>query len=218
MKTDTQLKKDVIAELDWDPCINATHIGVAVENGVVLLSGHLETFGEKYAVERAVQRVAGVKAIALEIDVKLEPHHQRSDAEIAAAIETAFTWHALVPQDRIQVKVERGLVTLSGEVDWDYQRHNAEVCVQPVTGVRGLSNQITLRERQPTEFLAQRIHDALARHAQAQAEQIHISVDARTVTLRGPVASIGERAAVEAAAWTAPGVSKVVNQLQVQPQ
>lgn len=218
MKTDTQLKKDVIAELDWDPCINATHIGVAVQDGVVLLSGHLDTFGEKYAVERAVQRVADVKAMALELDVKLEPHHQRSDAEIATAIETAFAWHALVPQERIQVKVERGLVTLSGEVDWDYQRHNAEICVQPVTGVRGLSNQITLRERKTTEFLAQRIHDALARHAQAQAQQINIAINAHTVTLRGPVASIGERSAVEAAAWTAPGISRVINELRVEPQ
>lgn len=218
MKTDTQLKKDVIAELDWDPCINATHIGVAVQDGVVLLSGHLDTFGEKHAVERAVQRVAGVKAMALELDVKLEPHHQRSDAEIAAAIETAFAWHALVPQDRIQVKVEHGLVTLNGEVDWDYQRHNAEICVQPVTGVRGLSNQITLRERQTTEFVSQRIHDALARHAQAQAQQINIAINAHTVTLRGPVASIGERSAVEAAAWTAPGISRVINELRVEPQ
>lgn len=218
MKTDSQLQKDVLAELAWDPSINATHIGVAVNDGVVLLSGHLDTFGEKHAVETAAQRVAGVRAIAVELDVKLEPHHQRSDAEIAAAIETALEWHALVPQDRIQVKVERGWVTLSGEVDWDYQRHNAEIAARPVTGVRGLSNHIALRERKTTEYLAQRIHDALARHAQAQADQIQIAVDAHTAVLRGTVASLSESSAAQAAAWTAPGISRVVNELRVQPQ
>lgn len=218
MKTDSQLQKDVLAELAWDPSINATHIGVAVNDGVVLLSGHLDTFSEKHAVETAAQRVAGVRAIAVELDVKLEPHHQRSDAEIAAAIETALEWHALVPQDRIQVKVEKGWVTLSGEVDWDYQRHNAEIAARPVTGVRGLSNHIALRERKTTEYLAQRIHDALARHAQAQADQIQIAVDAHTAVLRGTVASLSESSAAQAAAWTAPGISRVVNELRVQPQ
>lgn len=218
MKTDSQLQKDVLAELAWDPSINATHIGVAVNDGVVLLSGHLDTFSEKHAVEMAAQRVSGVRAIAVELDVKLEPHHQRSDAEIAAAIETALEWHALVPQDRIQVKVEKGWVTLIGEVDWDYQRHNAEIAARPVTGVRGLSNHIALRERKTTEYLAQRIHDALARHAQAQADQIQIAVDAHTAVLRGTVASLSESSAAQAAAWTAPGISRVVNELRVQPQ
>lgn len=218
MKTDSQLQKDVLAELAWDPSINATHVGVAVNDGVVLLSGHLDTFSEKHAVEMAAQRVAGVRAIAVELDVKLEPHHQRSDTEIAAAIETALEWHALVPQDRIQVKVEKGWVTLRGEVDWDYQRHNAEIAARPVTGVRGLTNHITLRERKTTEYLAQRIHDALARHAQAQADQIQIAVDAHTAVLRGTVTSMAESSAAQAAAWTAPGISRVVNELRVQPQ
>lgn len=135
MKTDTRLKKEVLAELEWDPSINANHVGVTVNEGVVLLTGHLDTFAEKQAVEKAVQRVAGVKAMAVELDVKLEPHHQRSDAEIAAAIESAFKWHALIPEDRIQCKVEKGWVTLTGEVGWHYQRHNAESVARPVTGV-----------------------------------------------------------------------------------
>ncbi len=119
IKAGAQLKKDVMAEMEWDASIDATHVGVAVDNGVVVLSGHLETFAEKWAVERAVQRVSGVPAMAVELDVRLEPHHQCSDAEIAAAIETAFQWHAAIPQDRIHVKVEKGRVTLTGEVDWD---------------------------------------------------------------------------------------------------
>jgi osmotically-inducible protein OsmY len=116
---DAELNKDVTAELEWDASIDATHVGVAVEKDVVVLSGHLETFAEKWAVERAVQRVSGVRAMAVELDVRLEPHHQCSDAEIAAAIEIAFQWHAAVPQDRIHAKVEKGHVTLTGEVDWD---------------------------------------------------------------------------------------------------
>lgn len=102
-------------------------------------------------MEKAVRRVAGVKAIAVELDVKLEPHHRRGDAEIAAGIEKAFKWHALVPDDRIQVTVEKGWVTLTGEVDWHYQRHNAEVVVRPVTGVVGVNNNLTLREREASE-------------------------------------------------------------------
>lgn len=216
MKTDAQLKKDVLAELEWDPSINATRVGVAVNHGVVLLTGHLDTFGEKQAVEKAVQRVAGVKAIAVELDVKLEPHHQRSDAEIAAAIETAFKWHALIPEDRIQVKVEKGWVTLAGEVDWQHQRHNAELVVQPVTGVVGVSNNITLRERQASEYVAQRIHDALTRYAEEEAKNIAVIVEAGTATLRGTVATLTERTAVQAAAWSAPGITRVVNELKVQ--
>jgi len=216
MKTDAQLKKDVLAELEWDPSINATRVGVAVNHGVVLLTGHLDTFGEKQAVEKAVQRVAGVKAIAVELDVKLEPHHQHSDAEIAAAIETAFKWHALIPEDRIQVKVEKGWVTLAGEVDWQHQRHNAELVVQPVTGVVGVSNNITLRERQASEYVAQRIHDALTRYAEEEAKNIAVIVEAGTATLRGTVATLTERTAVQAAAWSAPGITRVVNELKVQ--
>jgi osmotically-inducible protein OsmY len=126
MKADAQLKADVSAELDWEPSINASHVGVAVDNGVVTLTGHLDTFAEKFAVERAVQRVQGVRAIALELDVKLEPGHKRSDSEIAAAAESALKWHSLVPEEKIQVKVEKGWVTLKGEVDWDYQRRSAD--------------------------------------------------------------------------------------------
>ncbi|MDO8775814.1 MAG: BON domain-containing protein [Burkholderiaceae bacterium] len=216
MKTDAQLKRDVLAELEWDPSINATRVGVAVNDGVVLLTGHLDTFGEKQAVENAVQGVAGVKAIAVELDVKLEPHHQRSDAEIAAAIETAFKWHALVPEDRIQVKVEKGRVTLSGEVDWHYQRHNAELVVRPVTGVVGVSNNLTLREREASEYVTKRIQDALTRHAEEAAKNIEVVVEAGTATLRGTVATLAERSAVQAAAWSAPGISRVVNELKVQ--
>lgn len=217
MKTDSQLKKEVLAELEWDPALNANHIGVAVNEGVVLLTGHLDTFAEKEAAEKAVQRVAGVKAIAVELDVKLEPRHHRSDAEIAAAIETAFRWHAAVPDDRIRVKVEKGWVTLTGEVDWHYQRHNAETVVRSITGVVGLNNNLSVREREASEFVANRIHDALTRYAEEEAKNIKVVVERGTATLRGTVATVAEYSAVQAAAWSAPGISRVVNELQVQP-
>jgi osmotically-inducible protein OsmY len=217
MKTDSQLKKEVLAELEWDPALNANHIGVAVNEGVVLLTGHLDTFAEKQAAEKAVQRVAGVKAIAVELDVKLEPRHHRSDAEIAAAIETTFRWHAAIPEDRILVKVEKGWVTLTGEVDWHYQRHNAETVVRPITGVVGLSNKLRVREREASEFVANRIHDALTRYAEEEAKNIKVVVEGGTAILRGTVGTVAEHSAVQAAAWSAPGISRVVNELQVQP-
>jgi osmotically-inducible protein OsmY len=215
MKSDAQLKRDVVAELEWDPSINASHVGVAVSDGVVLLTGHLDTFAEKKAIERAVQRVAGVRAIAVELDVKLEPRHRRNDAEIAAAAEGAFKWHALVPEDRIQVMVEKGWVTLTGEVDWDYQRQNAESVVRPLTGVVGVINNIRLRERKAAEYVAGRIEEALARYAEDEAQHIEVLVDDGTATLRGTVNSWAERTAVQEAAWSAPGISRVVNELQV---
>lgn len=216
MKTDAQLKKDVTAELEWDPSINASHVGVAAADGVVTLTGHLNTYAEKYAIERAVQRVQGVKAIALELDVKLEPGHKRSDSEIANAVESALQWHTLVPADRIQVKVEKGWVTLRGEVDWEYQRQNAEKAVRPLTGVVGLSNAITLKPSVTPAKVADRIRDALARHAEREAKHIEVMVSGSAVTLRGNVDSWADRNAAFGAAWSAPGVLSVVNEIRVQ--
>ena len=218
MKTDAQLKRDVTAELDWEPSINASHVGVSVSDGVVTLTGHLDTFAEKYAIERAVQRVAGVKAIAVELDVKLDPGHRRSDSEIAVAAESALMWHSLVPADRIQVKVEKGWVTLRGEVDWHYQRASAEKVVRPLTGVVGVSNAITLKVTTTPANVAARIGEALARHAEHEARHIEVVVDGSVVTLRGKVDSWAERAAAYGAAWSAPGVLSVVNEIRVQPR
>ena len=216
MKTDAQLKADVSAELEWEPSINASHVGVAVDNGVVTLTGHLDTFAEKFAVERAVQRVQGVRAIALELDVKLEPGRKRSDSEIAAAAESALKWHSLVPEEKIQVKVEKGWVTLKGEVDWDYQRRSADQAVHPLTGVVGVSNTITLKSRTTPTNVANRIREALARHAEREAKHIEVIVNGSAVTLRGNVDSWAERGAAYGAAWSAPGVLSVVNAIKVQ--
>jgi osmotically-inducible protein OsmY len=216
MKTDAQLKRDVTAELEWEASINASHVGVAVNDGVVTLAGHLDTYAEKYALERAVQRVAGVKAIAVEVDVKLDPGHTRSDSEIAAAVEAALKWHSLVPADRIQVMVEKGWVTLKGEVDWNYQRESAERAVRPLTGVVGVSNTTTLKVTTTPTNVARRIADALARHAQHEAKHIEVVVNGSVVTLRGHVDSWAERTAAYGATWSAPGVLSVVNEIKVQ--
>ena len=216
MKTDAQLKKDVLTELAWDPGVDAAHVGVAVHDGVITLTGHLSTYAEKSAAERAVKRVAGVRGVALELDVKLAPQHRLSDAEIADAVRTAFKWHALIPEDRLHFTVENGRVTLTGLVDWEQQRHNAEAAVRPLTGVVGVVNKIHLRPREAPEHVAQRIQDALARYAQDEAGRIEVTVHEGTATLRGSVHSWAEQAVVQHAAWSAPGIRRVVSQLKVQ--
>lgn len=215
MKTDAQLKEDVTKELEWEPSVNASQVGVAVKNGVVTLTGHLDTYAQKYNVEKAVARVAGVKAIALEVDVKLEPGHKRSDSEIAEAAENALLWNTQVPDDRIQLKVEKGWITLKGEVDWDYQRKSAENAVRALTGVMGVSNSIALAPTITPANVAGRIREALARHAEREAKKIEVSVQGTTVTLQGDVASWEERVAAGSAAWSAPGISRVVNEIKV---
>lgn len=215
MKTDAQLKQDIVAELDWDPSVRPEHIGVAVSNGVVTLTGHIETHAEKTAVERAVKRVAGVKAYALELDVRLASDHRRSDTEIAQIAQSALKWDARVPADDIQIKVEKGWITLSGEVQWDYQRVAAAKAVRSLMGVVGVSNDITLKPRTVPANLPERIRDALVRHAEREARDIQIDVDGNQVTLRGTVDSWEDRVVAQGAAFSAPGVTRVVNELQL---
>ena len=206
---------DVTYELQWDPSINATNVGVAVKDGVVTLTGHLDTFAEKFAIERAVQRVQGVKAVAVELDVKLAPSHKRSDTEIAQAAGSALKWHSAVPDDRVQIKVEQGWVTLGGELDWEFQRDSAYKAVRTLTGVVGVTNLITLKPRVTPDDISSRIRDALTRHAEREAKHIEVNVVGSTVTLRGHVDSWAERSAAQGAAWAAPRITLVVSKLAV---
>ena len=215
MKTDADLKRDVTAELAWDPAVKSTAIGVAVKDGVVTLSGHLETFADKHAAARALRRVAGVKAIALELDVKLSPDHKRSDTDIAAGAEEALKWNTLVPLQAIRLTVDHGWVTLQGEVEWDYQRRSVEKAIRPLMGVVGISNEITLRARPEAIELSRKIQEALTRQALREAKQIQVHVDGTTVKLSGKVHSWQEREAVQGVAWAAPGVHAVINELHV---
>jgi osmotically-inducible protein OsmY len=215
MKSDHQLKTDVTSELDWDPVINASNVGVAVENGVVTLTGHLDTFAEKHAAERAVRRVSGVRGIALELDVKLAPGHRRSDSEIAQAATHALGYSSLVPADQVKIEVEKGWVTLTGNVGWSYQSASAEQAVRPLLGVVGLSNHIVITPQVSSADIGKQITAALTRQAQREADHIGVQVNGNVVTLRGKVHSLPEHDAAIGAAFAAKGVSRVVDQLEV---
>lgn len=216
MKTDSELKKDVLAELLWDPLIAETKVGVTVNEGVVTLTGHLDTYAEKVAAKRAAERVSGVKAIAVELDVIPAGIHQRSDTEIALAVEHALSWNTSVPQDRVKVAVEKGWVTLTGDLDWNFQRRAVERMVRPLKGVVGITDNIQLKTLPIPIKLQERIQDALTRQAMREARRIDVSVEGSEVTLRGHVHSWAERNAAEGATWSAPGVVRVNNQLTVE--
>ena len=185
MKSDLNLKKDIEAELSWDVSINPANVGVSVDGGVVTLSGHIDNFAQKTAIEKAVKRVSGVQAIAVELDVKLDPLHQRSDTDIAKAAESALDWHTLVPRDSITASVEKGWVKLTGEVDWEYQRANAANAVRDLVGVIGVINLVTLKARAQLGDVSSRIREALARQASRDAARITPAIDGHTVTLKG---------------------------------
>jgi osmotically-inducible protein OsmY len=209
MKTDTQLKADVSAELEWNPAIHAAAIGVGVKDGLVTLTGHLTTFAEKHSVERAVRRVAGVRGIAINLE------HKRSDAEIAEAAIQAMRWHSLVPDDRVNVEVENGWVTLTGELDWGYQYASAEQGIQPLLGVRGVTNLINIKPRVNERDLGAQITAALTRQAQREAHHIGVEVEGGIVTLSGKVHSMAEHDAAVGTAFSTRGVSRVVDHLRV---
>ena len=215
MKTDTQLRDDIQAELAWAPDVKSTDIGVIVKDGVVTLTGHLAHYAEKYAIERAVQRVHGVKALAVELTVKLPFDNQRTDADIALAAERALEWNVLVPDGKIRPMAEKGWLTLTGEVELEYQRSAAEIAVRNLMGVTGVSNLVKVKPRVSPADVEKKIHEALSRQADLEARKLSISVDGSQVTLRGTVHSWTERDAVQGAAWATPGVSVVVNDLLV---
>jgi len=214
MKTDTQLQKDVMDEIKWEPCVTAAEIGVSVANGVVTLNGTVATYAEKWAAERAAQRVEGVKAIAEEIQIKPIGMHAKTDAEIAAVAATSLKAHVWVPTD-IQVTVQNGHVTLTGVVNWEYQRRAATNSVRFLAGVKGVSNQITLKPMAQPSAVKDEIKKALLRDAEIDAGNVNVAADGSTVTLSGRVRSWGEKDEAGRAAWNAPGVNTVWNNIEV---
>jgi osmotically-inducible protein OsmY len=215
MKTDLQLKDDVLSELAWDPAVHAQAIDVTVKDGVVALSGHLGTFAEKRAVEKAVRRVTGVRGLALDLDVQLAPEHRRTDSDIARAALAALRWHAWVPHERLHVQVEDGWVTLTGQVDWHYQLASAEQYIRPLLGVRGITNRIAVKSPVIESEVSRQIVGALTRHAQREANRIDVDVQGSVVTLAGTVDSLPEHDAVVAVANATRGVSRVVDHLAI---
>ncbi len=215
MKTDTQLQKDVLAELAWEPAVHAAEIGVSVKDGVVTLGGHVSSYLEKYEAERATQRVAGVKALAVEIKVKLSAFGTRDDADIARSAETALEWMGTNTSKNVNVMVESGWLTLSGDVDWQYQRLAAANAVRYLMGVTGVSNQISIKAGATLGAVKQEIEAALRRRAKVDANAIHVAVNGSAVTLTGSVHSWSERDSARESAWGAPGVMSVDDQMTI---
>lgn len=216
MSGDSQLQRSVLDELAWEPTVDAAHIGVAAKDGVVTLTGHVSTYAEKLAAERAARCVKGVKAIAQEIDVKLPSSDARSDGDIAASALSVLRWHAGLPVEQIQLKVEGGRVTLNGAVQWQYQKDLAESDVRKIKGVLGVTNLISVKPSvQPFE-VKRKIEEALKRSAELEASHISISAAGGTITLSGHVNTWHEREIAERAAWSAPGVTAVTDNLRIE--
>lgn len=214
-KTDAELNRDVLAELKWDPSIREEEIAVAVKDGVVTLGGSVESYAQKRAAERAVERVSGVHAVAEGLEIKLPSIWARSDTEIAHQAADALNWNVEVPRDRVKAKVENGWITLEGDVDWQYQRKASERAVRSLTGVKGVVNLLAISSRVSTYDVSQRINEALRRRAKLDADKIKVEAKDGTVTLKGTVHSWAERAEAESAAWGAMGVTRVDDRLTV---
>ncbi|MDG1729464.1 MAG: BON domain-containing protein [Algibacter sp.] len=216
MKTDVEIKDDVLDELAWQQNVDETQIGVIVENGVVTLSGVVNNYSKKLAAEKAAKSVKGVKAVALDIEVKYGNDFKKTDKEIAKAVVDAFEWNSSVPEDDITIKVENGWVYLTGEVQWLYQKNAAKKAVEKLLGVKGVSNSISLKSSIKPSEVKEKIKRAFERMAAFDADGIILETHGNTVTLRGKVHSYKEKEDAETAAYNAPGVYDVKNELKVQ--
>ena len=217
MKTDLQIQKDVIDELRWDPSILDSEIAVAAKDGVVTLSGVVDSYAKKHAADRAAQRVSGVKAIAEDVTVRLTHTSIRTDAEIAHAAVAALKWDIQVPDEKIQVKVEDGFITLTGAVEWKFQHAAAEGAIRYLTGVKGVINLLKVQPKPVSRFeVSAKIKEALRRNAERDAERITVEAADGRVTLKGTVRSFAERLDAERAAWSAPGVTSVDDRIAIQ--
>jgi osmotically-inducible protein OsmY len=217
MKTDNELQKDVATQLAWEPGIGHEDIAVAAKDGVITLGGTVDTYAQRYAAERAVERVKGVRAIANDLTVKLDKTSERSDSEIAHAAVTALRADVEVPDERITAKVSKGWLSLQGEVNWQFQRNAAERAVRYLAGVKGIANGIRVAATPARADIKLRIEAALKRAAEVDAGHIGVETEGHLVTLRGTVRSLAEKNDASRAAWGTLGVNQVANLLVVEP-
>jgi osmotically-inducible protein OsmY len=214
--TDFELKREVESELNWDPEVkSAAAIGVSVKDGIVTLRGHVDSFIEKLSAENAVTRVRGAKAVVNELEVRIPKSSERTDEDLARAAVDTLAWMTEVPRDQVKVKVENGIITLMGNVNWNYQRQSAENAVRGLMGVKGVINLIEVRLSADKALVKAKIEEALKRNAELDAKRITVETVGSKVILRGTVRSWAERKEAERVAWEAPGVTEVDNQITV---
>lgn len=213
--SDIALRQFILDELEFEPSLDAAHIGVTVEDGVVTLTGYVRSFAERAIAEQVIARVKGVKALAQELQVRYPQNKKTDDDQIARRALKIIAWDTTVPDDKVKIKVQNGWITLSGEVEWSYQKAGAEEAVRKLSGVIGVTNLITARPRADIRNVKHHIEEALKRNAQLDAKEIRVSVDGGKVTLEGTVPAWHERAVAEKAAWSTPGVSAVEDRIQV---
>jgi len=215
MKSDNQIQKDVMDQLKWEPFLNAAEIGVAVRNCIVTLSGQVDSYYKKLSAEEAAKKVSGVKAVAEDIQIGVSPVYAKTDTEIAEAILSALKWHTAVQDEKVKIKVDNGNVTLTGEVDWDFQRTNARKAIESLAGVRSITNLITVKPKVTSAGIQRKIESAFQRAASINSRKIKVEVIGSKVILSGTVSSLAEKEEAETSVWNADGVMQVENNLEI---
>jgi osmotically-inducible protein OsmY len=215
MKKDIEIQEDVISQLKWEPFLKASDIGVVVKNGIVTLSGTVANYSQKLAAERAAKKVTGVRGIAEDIQIGVSPVFRKNDTEIAESVLNALKWHSAVPEEKVKVKVEDGIVTLEGEVEWEYQRSSAKDAVDHLLGVRNVVNNISVKPKVSVADIKNKISAAFHRTATIEADRISVEVVGNKVILEGKVRSYAEKEDAMDAAWAAPGITTVENNLEL---
>lgn len=215
MKTDIQLQRDVLDELQYEPAVDPAEIGVMANDGIVTLTGKLKSYAEKWAAVLATQRVGGVRVVVDELKVELSPHYVRSDEDIAEAVLNALKWNVLVPEERISVHVENGWIILKGTVDYKHQQAEVVNAVRNLAGVKGITNHIKIKPAVTPLAIKNKIEDAMKRAAELEVAEIQVDVRGDKVVLSGEVNTWAERDEAARAAWSAPGVTEVKNELRI---